>query len=110
MLETIPPHEVGLDGKALTVRYRQDPEQPDLLLVTITAHITHGEPDDIQMGELGLVTVEERMSREAMQARVEAEAERRAIVRVAWIEEVEPGFAHPGPALFGQESDHSRHP
>ena len=44
MLETIAPGEVDLDGVALAVRYQADPHQPELLLVSLQAHRTEGDP------------------------------------------------------------------
>jgi hypothetical protein len=87
MLETMPPEAVELDDRALIVRYRTDPGRPDLVRVTITAHHTQGDPENVKSSELVLVAVAERMTREAMHARVRAEAARRAAARVAWIEE-----------------------
>ena len=46
-----------------------------------------GGPDHVRRSELALVVAGERMGREAMRARVEAEARRLAIGRVAWVEE-----------------------
>jgi hypothetical protein len=87
MLEPIPAAEVGLDGEALEVRYRAAPGRPGLLTVTVLAHAVEGGPDHVRRSELALVVMDERMSSEAMRARVEAEARRRAIGRVAWVEE-----------------------
>ena len=87
MLKTIHADEVDLDGKALAVRYREDPEKSDLVMVNITVHITHSDRDYIISTEMYLVAVREQMMRQAMYARVQAEAERRKIERVAWIEE-----------------------
>ena len=87
MLETIAPGEVDLDGAALAVRYHADPQQPELLLVSLQAHRTEGDPARIRRSELRCVTNREPMTREAMLARVHAEAERRGIERVAWIED-----------------------
>jgi hypothetical protein len=52
-------------------------------------HRTEGDHAHIWRSELRLVVIHERMTRDGMRARVEAEAERRAIHRVAWIEEEE---------------------
>jgi hypothetical protein len=87
MLRTIPAADVYLDGTALAVRYKGDPARPDLLLVSVTAHRTDGEADHVRQSEVRLVAVAESMTREAMHARVTAEAARRAIEQVAWIEE-----------------------
>ena len=87
MLRTIPADDVYLDGRTLAVRYRDDPARPDLLLVSVTAHRTDGEADYVRQSEVRLVAVAESMTREAMHARVAAEAARRDIGRVAWIEE-----------------------
>jgi hypothetical protein len=87
MLETIPADEVDLDGKALAVRYRTDRGRSELVVVTVTAHRTEGDATFVRKSELTLVAVEARMTRAAMQARVRAEAARRGIQRVAWIEE-----------------------
>jgi hypothetical protein len=87
MLRTIPAADVDLDGEALAVRYRGDPACPALLLVSVTAHRTDGGPDEVRRAEVRLVAAAERMTREAMHACVAAEAARRAIGRVAWIEE-----------------------
>ncbi len=87
MLETIRADEIDLDGKALAVRYKEDPGQPGLVVVNITAHLTQGDPDHIQKGELDLVVVRKCMTKEAMRTRVQAEAQQRAIRRVAWIED-----------------------
>ena len=87
MLEAIRADEVELEGRALAVRYKEEPGQPGRVVVDITAHATEGGPDFIRRCELALVVVSERMSREAMRARVQAEARRRAIRRVAWVRE-----------------------
>ena len=87
MLRTIPAADVYLDGTALAVCYKGDPARPVLLLVSVTAHRTDGEADHVRQSEVRLVAVAESMTREAMHARVAAEAARRAIEQVAWIEE-----------------------
>ena len=87
MLVTISAEEIGLDGEALAVRYRRDAGQPDLLVVSIVAHKTEGDHVLAQRSELRLLVIKERMSHEAMQVRVRIEAARRAIARMAWIEE-----------------------
>ena len=90
MLLAIPAAEVGVEGQALEVRYRAAPDRPGLLIVTVLAHAVEGGPDHVRRSELALVVMDERMSREAMRARVEAEARRLAIGRVAWVEETTP--------------------
>lgn len=87
MLETIPIDEVDLDGSALAVRCRAAPDQPGVLLVTIMAHRTEGDAVFVQRSELALVTVREPVPCEAVRSRVEAEAARRGIARVAWVQE-----------------------
>src|SRR3954453_6266556 len=106
MLEAIPAAEVALSGKALEVRYKETPGHPGLLVVTVLAHAVEGGPDHVRRSELALVVAGERMGREAMRARVEAEgrggmparvgaqARGRAIARVAWVEEACPRL-HP---------------
>ena len=96
MLKTIPTGDVDLDGKALAVRYKDNPAHPGLLLVNITAHQTDGEPDDVRRAEIGLIATAECMTREAMHARVSAEAARRKIESVAWIEEADAQKAETG--------------
>lgn len=88
MLETIPDDEVELDDRTLAVHYKADPERPDMMRVTIMAHFVQGDLENVRSSELVLVAVGERMTKEAMHARVQAEAARRAVARVAWIEEV----------------------
>ena len=78
MLQPIPAAEVGTDGRALEVRYRAAPGRPGLLVVTVLAHAVEGGPDHVRRSELALMVAGERMGREAMRARVEAEARRRA--------------------------------
>ena len=87
MLEAIPASEAVLSGKALEVRYRQAPGRPGLVIVTVLAHAVEGGPEHVRRSELALVVADRPMSREAMRALVEAEARRRTIGRVAWIEE-----------------------
>jgi hypothetical protein len=89
MLETIPAEEVYLGGKALEVRYREDPGRPGLLRVSVLAREFEGGPGPgrFRRSEVAFVATDEAMTREAMRARVEAEAARRAIARVAWVEE-----------------------
>ncbi len=88
MLKPIPAAEVDLDGKALEVRYKEDPGEPDLLTVDILAYEIAGDPAYVRRSELALVVLHERMTRNAMHERVEVEAGRRDIERVAWIEEI----------------------
>jgi hypothetical protein len=88
MLKPIPAAEVDLDGKALEVRYKENPGEPNLLTVDILAHQIDGTPADVRRSELALVALHERMTRDVMHERVEVEAERRGIERVAWIEEI----------------------
>ena len=87
MLEAIPADEVDLDGRALAVRYKAQPDRPDLLVVDITAHSAEGTPTYVRRAETILIAVREPMSADAMRARVEGEAVRRRIDRVAWIRE-----------------------
>jgi hypothetical protein len=87
MLKPIPAAEVDLDGKALEVRYKENPGEPNLLTVDILAHQIDGTPADVRRSELALVALHERMTRDAMHERVEVEAGRRGIERVAWVEE-----------------------
>ena len=85
MLETIAADEVDVHGVALAVEYRTDPSQPELLLVSVVAHRTEADFSRIGRSELRLVVVQERMTWDAMHARVAAEAAKRGIGRVAWI-------------------------
>ena len=87
MLEAITADEIDQDGRALAVRYQPAPEQPDLLLVSVAAHETAAESSSIRTSELRLIVIEERMTKDAMLARVQAEAAWRGIERVAWIQE-----------------------
>ena len=87
MLETIPADEVDQNGRALAVWYQPAPDQPELLLVSVAAHATDAESSSIRTSELRLIVIGERMTKEAMLARVAAEAAGRGIGRVAWIEE-----------------------
>ena len=87
MLKTIPADDVDLNGRTLAVHYRDDPGHPGLLLVSITAHDTDGDPVYVRRAESSLVATAEPMTREAMHARVDTEARWREIERVAWIEE-----------------------
>ena len=80
MLEAIPAAEAALSGKALEVRYRRASGRPGLLIVTVLAHAVEGGPDHVRRSELVLLVAGERMGREAMRARVEAETPRRMIV------------------------------
>jgi hypothetical protein len=88
MLKPIPAEELDLDGKALEVRYKEEPGEPSLLTVDILAREIEGGPADVRRSELALVALHERMTRDAMYQRVEVEAGRRGIERVAWVEEV----------------------
>ncbi len=87
MLEAIAAGEVHRNGRALEVRYKGDPGGGHLLVVSIAAHEVDGTPDRVRRAECVLVVAEEAMTREAMRERAGAEAARRAISRVAWIEE-----------------------
>ena len=87
MLEAIAADEVHETGRALEVWYRSDPEEGDLLVVTIAARDIDGTPDHVRRSEFVLIVAAEAMTREAMRERAEAEAARRAIGRGAWIEE-----------------------
>ena len=86
MLQAIAADEVHQDGRALEVRYKGNPGG-GLLVVGIVAHEVDGTPDLVRRSEWVLVVAAEAMTREAMRARAEAEAAKRAISRVAWIEE-----------------------
>jgi hypothetical protein len=86
VLQAIAADEVHQDGRALEVRYKGDPGG-GLLVVGIVAHEVDGTPDLVRRSEWVLVVAAEAMTREAMRARAEAEAAKRAISRVAWIEE-----------------------
>jgi hypothetical protein len=85
MLETITADEVDLHGTALAVAYQTDPSHPELLLVSVIAHRTEADFSRIGRSELRLVVIQERMTWDAMHARVAAEAAKRGIERVAWI-------------------------
>ncbi len=87
MLEAIAVDEVYQNGRALEVRYRSALGGEGLLVVSIAAHEVDGTPDHVRRSEWVLVVAAEAMTREATRARAEAEAARRAISRVAWIEE-----------------------
>ena len=89
MLEMITADEVDLDGRALAVWYRPAPDESEMLLVSVAAHETEAEPEpaSICTSELRLIVIEERMTKDSMLARVEAEAAGRGIERVAWIQE-----------------------
>ena len=86
MLGAIAADEVHRNGRTLEVRYKGDPGG-GLLVVSIVAHEVDGTPDHVRQSEWVLVVAAEAMTREAMRERAEAEAARRAISRVAWIEE-----------------------
>src|SRR4051795_4366463 len=106
VLKTIRADEVGHCGKALEVRYRAEPGEPEVLLVDLAACETDGEPDHVRRSEMVLLVTRGRMTRESLRERggggagrravrgggsvgegVEVEAARRAIERVCWIEE-----------------------
>jgi hypothetical protein len=87
MLEAIAADEVHATGRALEVRYRGAPGGGGLLVVSMAAHDVDGTPTHVRRSEVAFVATDEAMTREAMRARAEAEAARRAISRVAWIEE-----------------------
>lgn len=88
MPEAVRVDEAEQHGRTLVVRYREDPGQPDHVLVDITARDTEGDHHSrIDRAEIGFVIVTTPMSWDAVRARVAAEAERRAIERVAWIRE-----------------------
>ena len=87
MLEAVAFGEVERHGRTLEVRYGKAPDRADLLVVTIAAHDIDGTSDQVRRSEFVLIVAAEAMTREAMRERVEAEAARRAIGRVAWIEE-----------------------
>jgi hypothetical protein len=88
MLEAVPPGEVDRHGgRMLEVWYRRDRGGGDLLVVTIAAREVDGTADHVGRWEFVLIVAAEAMTREVMRERVEAEAARRAIGRVAWIEE-----------------------
>ena len=87
MFKTITPDEVDLNGKALAVTYQPDPQQSELLLVNVIAHRTEAAASLIRTSELCLIVIREPMTPDAMHARVTAEAAKRGIERVAWIEQ-----------------------
>ena len=87
MLKTIQADEVRHCGKALEVRYRAEPGEPEVLVVDLAACETDGEPDHVRRSEMVLLVTRGRMTRESLRERVEVEAARRAIERVCWIEE-----------------------
>ena len=86
MLKEIPATDVDLNGKALAVRYKKDHNRSDLFLVNIYAYATDADRDYVRRSELSLITIEEKMTADAMRTRVQAEAKGRKIERVAWIE------------------------
>ena len=88
MLEAIAPDEVDRHGRTLEVRYRRDHGREDLLVVSMAAHDIDGMPAHVRRSEFVLIVTAETMTCEAMRERAETEAARRAIGRVAWIEEV----------------------
>ena len=77
MLENIPAEEVGWHGRALEVVYQPDPARPDLLLVDVAVHRTDADAVYVRKSELSVIVIRERMTREAMRARVAHEAARR---------------------------------
>lgn len=87
MIETIAPTDVDLNGAALAVRYQADPTEPERLLVSLLAHRTEGEPSRIRKYELRCILNRQPMTRAELVDRVETEAKRRGIDRVAWIDE-----------------------
>ena len=88
MLEAVPPDEVDRHGgRTLEVRYRRDRGDGGLLVVSMAAHDVDGTPAHVRRWEFVLIVAAETMTAEAMRERAEAEAARRAIGRVAWIEE-----------------------
>jgi hypothetical protein len=87
VLKTIRADEVGHCGKALEVRYRAEPGEPEVLVVDLAACETDGELDHVRRSEMVLLVTSGRMTRESLRERVEVEAARRAIERVCWIEE-----------------------
>lgn len=87
MIQSIAPTDVDLNGAALAVRYQQDPNQPERLLVSLLAHRTEGEPSRIRKYELRCILNRQPMTRAELVDRVETEARKRGIDRVAWIEE-----------------------
>lgn len=87
MIQSIAPTDVDLNGAALAVRYQQDPNQPERLLVSLLAHRTEGEPSRIRKYELRCILNRRPMTRAELVDRVETEAKRRGIDRVAWIDE-----------------------
>src|SRR5690348_12413203 len=80
VLKTIRADEVVHCGKALEMRYRPDPREPEVLVVDLAACETDGEPDHVRRSEMVLLVTGGRMTRESLRARVEAA--RRAIERV----------------------------
>ncbi len=87
MLEAIAADQLYRHGRALEVRYGRDPGRGDLLVVSIAAHDVDGTPDRVLRSEWVLVVAAEAMTREDMRERAGAEAARRGIARVAWVEE-----------------------
>ena len=87
MLRDISLGEVDLPGTALAVHYHADPEDRDLVVVSVTAHRTIGDGAYVHMSELRCLVVREPMSCADMEVRVQDEAAQYGISRVAWIEE-----------------------
>ena len=83
--------ETDLKGRALEVRYRNETGRPGFVAVSIAVRSVEGGPAYIRRWESILVVAEERMSEDAMHARVDAEAARREIGRVAWTRETWAG-------------------
>lgn len=86
MLEAISTEEAGRHDRALEVRYRKG--DGSFLVVSMVAHDVDGTAVEVWRWEFVLIVVAETMTAEAMRVRAEAEATRRAIGRVKWIEEV----------------------
>jgi hypothetical protein len=86
-VRTIPPEEVGSNGKALAVRFCPVSDEPEMVTVQMTAHKTEYEQDCLLSSELILILFREKMTVFEMHARVETEANLRGINRVAWIDD-----------------------
>ena len=86
-LRTIPPDEVARKGEALAVRFCAVANEPEMVMVQITAHRTDDDRDYVRQSEIILIVRCEKMTVSEMQARVLAEASFRAIDRVAWLKE-----------------------
>jgi hypothetical protein len=70
------------------VRYRKDRDRADLLVVSLAVHDVDGTPTYVRRSEFVLIAAAETMTPDGMRTRVKAEAARRVIGRVAWIEEI----------------------